>query len=192
MTSLVVVGGSHGAGKSTYCRSLVAERGWTYLTNQEVRRAHGADLDRAEVHRRLRRWVDDLLRARAPFVFEHIMSGRFAGRLIELGREHGYSVELVYLDIGSAGLAHQRVDARVSEGGHDVERDQVEARLLESRANFWSVYRARADAWTLLDSSGLPPVEIARRSGSILTVADAGRLAAFQARLDVAPAPRSA
>lgn len=153
---LVVVGGVHGAGKSSYCRELVAASGWAFLTNQELRREHprGAELTRADVHALLRERAAQCFDSGRSFVFEHVMSGRFVERLLAGAREHGFATHLAYLDVRDADLALARVDARVLDGGHDVEREQLAARLDQSRANFWLRYRPLADSWELFDNSG--------------------------------------
>ena len=183
MTALTIVGGGHGAGKTTYCRRLLAERGGHYLTNEVIRREHPDGIERNDVHRILRERAEAHLARGEPFLFEHIMSGRFAGRLIEMARRSRFSVELIYLDVGDVERAVSRIETRVAEGGHDVEREHVADRLRESRINFWNDYRARADRWRLLDTSGGTPIEFARSGVGSDEILDANLFAIFRNRL---------
>lgn len=153
---LVIAGGVHGAGKSSLCAELAEAWGWPWLTNQVIRREHpnGKALSRGEVHGILRARVDEHTSAAQPFVFEHVMSGHYVDKLIDLADKHDFKTHLIYMDLRDAALSFERVDARKAQGGHDVEREKIEARLAESRANFWQRYRARATSWYLFDNSG--------------------------------------
>ena len=153
---MVVVGGVHGAGKSSYCREIAEASGWPCLTNQRVRGSHpnGAALPRQEVHALLREQVRIHFSAARSFVFEHVMSGHYVERLLDGARDDQFAVHLVYIDVRDSALALSRVEARLKDGGHDVEREKIAARLDESRANFWNLYRPRANSWALFDNSG--------------------------------------
>lgn len=152
---LVIVGGVHGAGKSSLCAELSEALGWPWLTNQVIRREHpGETLSRDDVHALLRERVKQHMSVARSFVFEHVMSGHYVDKLIAAAEAYGFATHLLYINLRDVSLSLERVDVRKAKGGHDVEREKVARRLDESRANFWGPYRTRATSWHLFDNSG--------------------------------------
>ena len=153
---LVGVGGVHGAGKSTFCREVLKHLQISYVTPQEMVKEleeTGGSIDRSELIRRLKLRVDELIGQRQSFCFEHVMSGNYVGKLIERAIQQDYHIHLVYLEIGSVELAIRRVEKRVTQGGHEVDRSLIGDRLSQSRQNF-SHYREQADSWQIFRNDG--------------------------------------
>jgi predicted ABC-type ATPase len=149
---VIIVGGTHGAGKSTLCRELKTELSWPYLTPQEILKEQPA-LSEKEVFRFILERVKGCLHEGQSFLFEHVMSGNFVDKLMKLAREKGFQIHLVYMNISSSAQACKRIGERVSSGGHYKEAQHVDRRLSESREKFWSVYRHEVDSWSLYDNS---------------------------------------
>jgi predicted ABC-type ATPase len=161
---LIIVGGSHGAGKSTYCRALMAAKPLPYLTPAELESELDTPTSRQELLKLLRRKALECISRHQSFYFEHIMSGNYVGKLIANAKAGNFNVHLVYINIENASRAIERIDGRIALNGHDVERDKIEARLNESRANFYKKYAPLADSWELLDNNGASYRRIASRS----------------------------
>jgi len=151
---LLIVGGVHGAGKTTLCREVVASTNWPHITPEEVKKTLPADTPREKIIKQLRNEVESLLDFKQSFCFEHVMSGNYVGKLINKAKECGYFIHLVYLDIGSIETANSRIDQRVREGGHEPDRSQLTKRLEQSRRNFFENYLGLADAWDLFRNDG--------------------------------------
>lgn len=150
---LVIVGGVHGAGKSTFCRELQEIKQFSYLSPQEILKEIVGGCGRQEIYKILSERVREYMSNYQPFIFEHVMSGDFVNKLMLLAKENSYSVHLIYIDIDSADLACKRIDKRIASCGHDVERDKVSSRLEESRNKFYKDYKDRADSWDLYDNN---------------------------------------
>jgi predicted ABC-type ATPase len=129
--------GPNGSGKSTFYNRTDIE-GWggsvwiinpDLLTQQIVERdktdsrlANGAALDRIMV------WLDASIDAYQTIGVETVLSSPKYRALIQRANERGFRVRMIYVLLNSAELQLERVRIRVSEGGHDVERDKVISR----------------------------------------------------------------
>lgn len=101
--------------------------------------------------------IDRLAEAQVDFAFESTLSGLGYSLRLQALKERGYAIEIVYLKLGSAELALQRVATRVKQGGHDVPATDVRRRFDRSWRNFSETYRLLADRWAVYDnSSGIP------------------------------------
>ena len=149
---LIIIGGTHGAGKSTFCRELREALAWPYLSPQEINQEQ-AGLSQNQVFRLIIDRVKEYLKEGRSFLFEHVMSGHFIDKLMGWAAKQDFLVHLVYINISSPEKAQQRIVKRVSAGGHPIESQEVEYRLSESRKHFWENYRHRADTWSLYDNS---------------------------------------
>ena len=103
-----------------------------------------------------------LAKSQASFAFESTLSGLSHAKRIRAWKSAGYSIEIVYLKIGSPQLALQCIRARVQQGGHDIPRVDVLRRFARSWKNFLEVYQPLADHWSVYDNSGLKPILMER------------------------------
>ena len=161
---LIIVGGTHGAGKSTFCRELRQILDWPWLAPEEVFRTHPDTKTLDEAHRFLREHVRQSLADRTPFLFEHVMSGRFVAKLIRLGREADFRIHLIYLDVADAQVAEDRVTKRARADGRVRPFADIARRMEESRRQFWRDYAPAADTWTLYDNTFNERQELAHSS----------------------------
>ena len=83
--SVVIVGGVHGAGKSTLCRRLKQRQDFEYVSPQEVEKNHELHAtSRIAILRKVQSLVGELLNNKTTFYFEHVMSGHYVDRLQQL------------------------------------------------------------------------------------------------------------
>ena len=160
--TLIIVGGVHGAGKSTLCRELKEKLDWPYVTNQTVISDNPELQTRQQIHRRVLENVRNHLEEKRSFIFEHVMSGHFIDKLLSISATAGFQAHLIFIDLDSAKIALQRVNQRVADGGHHRSQKEITTRMEESRTNFWQRYRSLADSWVLCDNSGQTRIELAR------------------------------
>lgn len=151
---VLIVGGVHGAGKSTLCQRLAENHPHPIRSPQllEAELNH-LELSRADTLRELRDRVAKDLSSGRSFYFEHVMSGHYIDRLLDQIKAANFQSHLIYLNVDTTETAFQRVSHRVANDGHDVERELIESRLPESRRQFWHTYRRLADTWRLFDAS---------------------------------------
>lgn len=132
---MVAIAGPNGAGKSTFFHAHLAETG-LYFVNADVL-ALKLNVDPylgAQLANELRR---ALIARRESFVFETVLSDPVGDKIafLEDCANAGYTVVLCFIGLASIGQSEERVAMRVSQGGHDVPADKLQARFPRSIAN---------------------------------------------------------
>jgi len=72
--------------------------------------------------------ISELLENGQSFAFETTLSTRSYVNLIERAKAKGYEVIILFLALESVNLAIERVEIRVSEGGHNIPVDTIKRR----------------------------------------------------------------
>ncbi len=94
------------------------------------------------------------------FAFETTLSGlNFVDR-IKKWKKMGYEIILFFLKLPNEGMAIQRVQLRVAEGGHNVPEEVIMRRYHRGWKNFKQYYADIVDDWVVFDNSGDSPVII--------------------------------
>lgn len=105
------------------------------------------------------------------FALESTLASRSLAPFIERCKGEGYRFTLIYVWLGSADLAVERVARRVARrvesGGHDIPEDVIRRRYERGRANFFELYLPLAGRWSAWDNSGELSVEVARGSNGV-------------------------
>ena len=155
---VIVIAGPNGAGKSTLAPFLLRDTfGLTEFVNADsiavglsAFRPEGANVEAGRVMlKRLR----DLAAARRSFAFETTLATRSYAPWIGKLKSRGYNFHLMFVWLRSPELALRRVGARVVLGGHDVPEQVVRRRYAKGVENFFRLYSALADSWTVYDNS---------------------------------------
>lgn len=153
-----IVGGPNGAGKTTWLRgALEHQSGVLYLSADQIAAELSPDEPEAaaisagrEFLKRLRASIE----GGEELIVESTLSGRGMTRYLELAREHGYRVVIVFIFLHRADLCVRRVRTRVRRGGHSVPEADILRRFGRSKRNFWELYRPLADEWHLYFNGG--------------------------------------
>jgi predicted ABC-type ATPase len=155
---IIIIGGSHGAGKTVFARSFLPEEAACprfinadliaaglspFMPGEALTRAHLLMLE--EIHACARRGES--------FAFETTLSGLGYADLIWKWQEMGYRVYLYFLSLASADIAVARVAERARQGGHDIHEEIVRRHYAAGLHNFDRYYRENADAWVVYDNS---------------------------------------
>jgi predicted ABC-type ATPase len=131
----VAIAGPNGAGKSTFYASQLAQANRIFI-NADVLAAELSlgPYQAAELAENLRR---TLLTTRESFVFETVFSDPEGSKLafLEEAVASGYEVTLCFIGLGSLEHSQERVAMRVSQGGHDIPDDKLEARFPRTLLN---------------------------------------------------------
>ena len=125
---IVVLGGPNGAGKTTAAGTLLPV---DLRTNEFVNAdaiAAGLSPFNPEgsavmAGRIMIERMRLLVREGQSFAFETTCSGRSHLRLLEVCRDAGYRLTLIFLWLRSPELAIERVRRRIGEGGHSIPED---------------------------------------------------------------------
>lgn len=132
---VVAVAGPNGAGKTTFCDSHLGPAALRFVNADVI--ARELDLDpyaAAAVADAVRR---EFVTRRESFVFETVFSDPGGDKLTLLkdAERAGYRVLMCYIHIADPSVSEERVAMRVSQGGHDVPSDKLQARFPRTLAN---------------------------------------------------------
>ncbi len=132
---VIALAGSNGAGKSTFYESYLADGGLRFINADELSVALGVTAyEAAELATSIRR---ELVNQRESFIFETVLSDPVGEKVEQLASYEalGYTVVLIFIQIGSAQESLERVAMRVIQGGHDVPDEKILARFARTQAN---------------------------------------------------------
>ena len=97
-----------------------------------------------------------------PVILESTLTGKSVLKRIEFAKQHGFRVELHYLDVCRLQLAAYRVGQRVRLGGHDIPAQVQQRRFPRSRENILPA-ALLCDETVIWDNSGRKgPVPLVR------------------------------
>lgn len=155
---LYIIAGCNGAGKTTAsftilldlldCREFInadeIARGLSPFQPEQA----AVQAGKIMLHR-----IDELLERGIDFAFETTLSTRsYTGRIKEAQRK-GYFVTLLFFWLEKVSLAKERVEIRVSEGGHYIAPDVIERRYQRGIKNLFELYMPACDKTMILDNS---------------------------------------
>ncbi|MEK7223023.1 MAG: zeta toxin family protein [Pseudomonadota bacterium] len=137
-----VLAGVNGAGKSSIGGATVRQHGGEYFNPDEAARAlMGANSALTQTDANSAAWrqgVQLLQRAieeRLDFAFETTLGGNTITDLLTQAAEQGIEIHVWYVGLSSPELHIARVQARVSQGGHDIPEEAIHRRYEHSRLN---------------------------------------------------------
>jgi predicted ABC-type ATPase len=132
---MVAVAGPNGAGKTTFYEAHLKASGLRFLNADVLAGELGIDAyQAAEVAAKLRQ---EFVNQGESFVFETVFSDPVSDKLAFLknAAQQGYAMVLCFIGIADAGRSEERVAMRVSQGGHDVPTDKLNARFPRTMIN---------------------------------------------------------
>jgi predicted ABC-type ATPase len=159
---IVIIAGPNGAGKTTFAREfLVQEAGCPVFVNADLIAAGLSPFQPEQAAFKAGRLmlaeIKGYARRGESFAFETTLSGRHYARMIREWRGSGYRVQLIFLRLASVEIALDRVQNRVSQGGHTIEPEIIRRRFHKGLDNFNHLYKNLVSAWVEYDNSGETP-----------------------------------
>ena len=144
---IVALAGPNGAGKSTFYHAHLRLAGLRFVNADVLARALKINpYEAATVADSLRR---ELVRQGESFVFETVFSDPVGDKLgfLRDAAAAGYTVVLCFIGISGADVSEQRVAMRVTQGGHDVPTEKLEARYPRTMANLTTALLEIPHVW---------------------------------------------
>ncbi|MEM7790950.1 MAG: zeta toxin family protein [Verrucomicrobiota bacterium] len=132
---LIALAGSNGAGKTTFYRQLLSDKGLPFVNADvladEMKLGPYEAASIADDIRRLK------FERRESFIMETVFSDPVGAKIqfLKEASEVGFAVTLFFIGLESPGLSAMRVGARVKAGGHDVPTEKLMARYERTLAN---------------------------------------------------------
>lgn len=140
--SIHVLAGVDGAGKSSIGGATVRQHGGEYFNPDEAARGlreKDPTLTQADANsaawRQGVRLLKRAIEARLEFAFETTFGGHTITGLLTQATERGIDVHIWYVGLSSQELHIERVQARVSQGGHYTPEHDIHRRYEHSRLN---------------------------------------------------------
>jgi len=156
--NVIIVAGPNGAGKTTAAADiLVGALAVQEFVNADII-AKGLSSFQPEsvafdAGRIMLQRLHHLTDQRANVAFETTLASRTFASWIKTLTPTGYRFRLFFLWLPSADMAVERVQERVSEGGHHVPEDVIRRRYEAGLRNFFRIYRPLAASWRFYDNS---------------------------------------
>ena len=166
--NLFVIAGCNGAGKTTASFTILPEilDCKEFVNADEIARGISPFQPESvsfEAGRIMLKRIDDLLKENINFAFETTLATKSYKQLINEAKEQGYQTTLLFFWLLNVELALERVKARVSEGGHNIEVDVIKRRYLRGIENLFKIYLPIFDEILIFDNSAGKPELIAEK-----------------------------
>jgi predicted ABC-type ATPase len=179
-SSIHVLAGTNGAGKSSVAGADVRRRGGDYYNPDEAARTLlDADPELTAGQANALAWSEGIrglrraIREHRAFAFETTLGGNTVPALLEEAADAGLAVRVMYVGLGSADLHVQRVRSRVERGGHAIAESKIRVRYVRSLENLIRLVPRLAELVVWDNSAEADPeAGVAPRPHRILHYAD--------------------
>jgi predicted ABC-type ATPase len=155
---MYIIAGCNGAGKTTasytilpdiiHCKEFVNADSIAAGLSPFAPENATIEAGRIMLHR-----INELMNNGADFAFETTLSTRFYVQMIKEAQAKGYFVTLLFLWLDRVSLAKERVQIRVSEGGHNIPEEVIERRYYRGIKNLFELYIPICNSVILFDNS---------------------------------------
>jgi predicted ABC-type ATPase len=159
MKNMYIISGPNGSGKTTTAYSIMPTilKCNEFVNADEI--AHGLSPFNPEsvaiqAGRLMLSRIYQLIEGEQDFAFETTLSTRSYVNLVRNAQNNGFLVTIIYFWLNSPDLAIERVNNRVSEGGHNIPEDIIRRRYFAGIRNLFNLYMPITDYWWLVDNSG--------------------------------------
>lgn len=153
-----VVAGANGAGKTTLTRGNRSYFSAIPLLDPDAIasaiRFNTAASSQIAAGREVLNRVKTCLSARRSFAIETTLSGKTHLNFLKKSKLDGFTVVLIYVGTEMVKINLERIEARVSAGGHDVAEEDVRRRYSRSLSNLPAAI-VMSDYTMIFDNSGL-------------------------------------
>ena len=128
---LLCFAGPNGSGKSTITKFF--EIAGEYTNADDVVSSTGMENEEAAKFVDKKRY--DSIEAKSDLTFETVLSSKYKMDILLKSKAEGYFIKCVFVLTADPKLNVARVESRVMQGGHDVDREKVKTRFYKSLAN---------------------------------------------------------
>ncbi len=174
--SLYIIAGCNGAGKTTASFTILPEilDCKEFVNADEIARGLSPfqpDKISFEAGRIMLNRINDLLKENETFAFETTLSTKSYKNKILEAISKGYTVTLIFFWLQTIELAIERVKTRVSEGGHNIEKEIIIRRYKRGINNLFNIYLPIVHNTFVFDNSeGKPELIANKRKDSDLII----------------------
>lgn len=161
---LYIISGPNGSGKTTLAKELLENEDLEFLNADEIAKSiNPSDVSKAymQAGREFFRRMDEYLKQGKSFAIETTLSGKYHKRMIERFKQSGYETKMLYIFLDNPNLCIDRINIRVSKGGHSIPDEDVIRRFFRSKNNFSDIKKS-VNQWFLYFNGGEKYIEVAQ------------------------------
>ena len=162
---VLVLAGPNGSGKSTITKYFEIQG--TYTNADDVVASTGIDNKEAAEYVDKKRY--ETIEKKEDFTFETVLSSEYKLDILKKAKEEGYFIKCVFVLTSSPQINVARVEVRVIDGGHDVDREKIISRYYKSLNNIKRLMEI-CDILHVYDNTGKEPVRIIRKHKDDITI----------------------
>ncbi|MFN0189012.1 MAG: zeta toxin family protein [Bacteroidia bacterium] len=156
--NLYVIAGCNGAGKTTASFTILPEiiNCKEFVNADEIAKGISPfkpEKIAFEAGRLMLNRISELLYSNESFAFETTLASRNYKNKILLAKSNNYTVTLIFFWLKNIELAKERVQTRVSEGGHNIPNNVIERRYFRGIKNLFDIYLPIVDGALIFDNS---------------------------------------
>ncbi len=165
MANLYIISGCNGAGKTTASFTILPEMldCREFVNADEIARGLSPFQPESvaiQAGRIMLNRIEELLSLGEDFAIETTLTTKSYLNTIKKAQDTGYAVTLLFFWLDTVDLAIERVNTRVSEGGHRIAEDVIRRRYTKGINNL-KMFLLLADYWLVIDNSIDKPLLIA-------------------------------
>jgi len=156
--NLYIISGCNGAGKTTASFTVLPEmlHCHEFVNADEIARGLSPfqpEKVAIEAGRIMLGRIENLLNENSDFAFETTLATKSYKNTILKAQKNGYNVTLLFFWLRTVELAKERVQIRVSEGGHNIDTETIERRYLSGIRNLFDIYLPIVNEVLIFDNS---------------------------------------
>lgn len=169
---LYIIAGCNGAGKTTASFTILPEMldCKEFVNADEIAKGLSPfqpETVSFEAGRIMLNRINELLNENETFAFETTLATRsYKSKILE-AKSKGYTVTLLFFWLQTIELAVERVRIRVSEGGHNIDKEVIERRYKRGIRNLFDIYIPIVDGAYIFDNSEGQHQLIANKSSDV-------------------------
>lgn len=174
---MYIISGCNGAGKTTASMSILPEilQCREFVNADEIAKGlspFNPESVAIEAGRLMLQRIATLIEGNVSFAIETTLATKSYVNLVEKAHQNGFQVQLLFFWLETPEAAVMRVAKRVSEGGHNIEKDVILRRYKAGISNFHHLFRNKVDIWMLIDNETNPRRIIAQGNPNHETIED--------------------
>lgn len=171
MPQWYIIAGPNGAGKTTAAYKLLPDiiNVREFVNADEIARGispFNPESVAIQAGKIMLQRIDELINHRISFAIETTLTTIGYLSTIEKAKQAGYEITLFYIWLDNADLAIERVNDRVTLGGHSIPVHVIQRRYLKGIKNLPKFMNVVKD-WFIFDNSGSNYIEVAKKENGV-------------------------
>ena len=158
MPNLYIIAGCNGAGKTTASYTILPEilHCKEFVNADEIARGLSPFQPEAvaiQAGKIMLQRIKELITLNNDFAIETTLTTLSYKQTINIAKEKGYKVTLIFFWLNDVNLAIKRVESRVLDGGHNIPEETIRRRYKKGLKNLFTIFLQLSNEWIVIDNS---------------------------------------